>query len=295
MTDSSSMQVWNFEEVIGAYLSARVHKNQQSDRDRYSLKRLQPHFGGRRVHDLKRAHVRQYVTRRLDDGVKMATVRRELRLFCAAINFVRLEFEVHDMPNPVAKLGLASEEPRVRWITREEAVRLIDEAERTLRKPHLASFIRLALNTGCRRGELLNLEWSRIDLDNRHFLLEARHTKGRRRRTVPLNDGALDALVRLKVWQDTHLPGCAWAFGWRQDRPITTFKTSWKATLKRASIENFRIHDLRHTFASWLVMQGESLYVVKDLLGHASITQTEIYAHLAPSQAAAAVQRLLKF
>lgn len=283
----------NFEEVVGAYLSARAHTQQKSDRDRYSLKRLQPHFGGRKIRELKRAHVRQYVQHRLDEGVKISTVRRELRLFCAAINFVRLEFELDDMPNPVAKLGLASEEPRVRWLTREEARRLISEAERASPRPHLACFIRLALNTGCRRGELLNLEWSRVDLEGRRFLLEARHSKSRRRRTVPLNDDAVRTLRCLMTWQRTHELRSPWVFGWRQGQRITTFKTSWSSALRRAGIENFRIHDLRHTFASWLVMQGESLYVVKDLLGHASVTQTEIYAHLAPSVAAAAVQRLL--
>jgi len=58
---------------------------------------------------------------------------------------------------------------------------------------------------------------------------------------------------------------------------------------------DFRIHDLRHTFASWLVMDGVSLYVVKDLLGHSSVTVTERYAHLSPTQGRAAVQRLLPF
>jgi site-specific recombinase XerD len=67
------------------------------------------------------------------------------------------------------------------------------------------------------------------------------------------------------------------------------------AAVRRAGLLDFRIHDLRHTFASWLVMQGVSIYVVKELLGHASITQTEIYAHLAPSQAHDAVQRLVLF
>lgn len=285
----------NFEEVVGAYLSARAHTQQKSDRDRYSLKRLQPHFGGRKIRELKRVHVRQYVQQRLDEGVKISTVRRELRLFCAAINFVRLEFELDDMPNPVAKLGLASEEPRVRWLTRDEARRLIQEAENGSSRPHLACFIRLALNTGCRRGELLNLEWSRVDLEGRRFLLEARHTKARRRRSVPLNDDAIDTLKRLRAWQHRHVPGSPWVFGWRPGSRITTFKTSWTAALKRADIQDFRIHDLRHTFASWLVMQGEQLYVVRDLLGHASVTQTEIYAHLAPSQMASAVQRLMRF
>ncbi|MDR3159908.1 MAG: tyrosine-type recombinase/integrase, partial [Zoogloeaceae bacterium] len=65
--------------------------------------------------------------------------------------------------------------------------------------------------------------------------------------------------------------------------------------LRRSGIEDFRIHDLRHTFASWLVMQGESIYVVRDLLGHASVRQTEIYAHLAPDQGISAVRRLAPF
>jgi len=85
-----------------------------------------------------------------------------------------------------------------------------------------------------------------------------------------------------------------WVFGYEWGK-ITTFKTSWTTARRCAGIEDFRIHDLRHTFASWLVMQGESIYVVKELLGHASVTQTEIYAHLAPSQTREAVQRLLSF
>ncbi|MCV2216872.1 tyrosine-type recombinase/integrase [Thauera sp. Sel9] len=284
-----------FEDLMNAYLSAKALDNRSSDRDQYSLARLSPYFGGRDVRGLKRAHVRDYVRLRLADGVKVSTVRRELRVFCAAINFVRLEHDLHELPNPVAKLGLSAEEPRVRWITQEEAARLVAAAERVARRPHLSAFIRLALNTGCRRGELLGLEWSRVDVDRRFFLLEARHTKGRKRRTVPLNDDALGALERLKRWQAERLSGSPWVFGWRPGSRITTFKTAWRSSLERAGIDDFRIHDLRHTFASWLVMQGVSLYVVKDLLGHASITQTEIYAHLAPSQGAAAVQRLLPF
>lgn len=281
-----------FDDAIGAYLSVKPHVNKCAQRDHYSLKHLRPYFGGRALNEIKRAHVRAYISHRLAEGVKVATVRRELRLVCAAINFVRLEFDLQNLPNPVEKLGLAAEEPRVRWISREDAARLVSEAERSSSRPHLAIFIRLALNTGCRRGELLNLEWSRVDFQNRRFLLEARHTKTRRRRTIALNDDAMRTLQRIRTWQDEHVPGSPWVFGWKPGQRITTFKTAWTSALKRAGIENFRIHDLRHTFASWLVMQGESIYVVKDLLGHASVTQTEIYAHLAPSQAKAAVDRL---
>ncbi|MDR1349266.1 MAG: site-specific integrase [Zoogloeaceae bacterium] len=183
----------------------------------------------------------------------------------------------------------------MRWITQQEAARLIQEAERYASRPHLAAFIRLALNTGCRKGELLNLEWSRVYPDHRQFLLEARHTKARRRRTVPLNDAALDALRHMQAWQQGRGLISPWVFGYDEGKRIMSFKTAWTAALRRAKIENFRIHDLRHTFASWLVMQGESIYVVKDLLGHASVTQTERYAHLAPDQGRGAVQRLPLF
>ncbi|TKC83790.1 site-specific integrase [Trinickia terrae] len=74
---------------------------------------------------------------------------------------------------------------------------------------------------------------------------------------------------------------------------MTTIQKGFQAACDRAGIEDFRVHDLRHTFASWLVMAGVSLYVVKELLGHSSITVTERYAHLAPHVGRAAVQLLL--
>jgi integrase len=284
----------DFEQAIAVYLSAKNQVKGKVERDRYCLARLMPYFSGRQVEDLKRADVRRYVAQRLAQGVKLVTVHRELCLFCAAVNFCNVELELA-MPNPASKLGLPRSEHRVRWITQQEAARLIQEAERYASRPHLAVFIRLALNTGCRKGELLHLEWSRVDFVHRQFLLEARHTKARRRRTVPLNDAALDALRHMEAWRQGHGLVSSWVFGYDEGKRIASFKTAWTAALRRAGIENFRIHDLRHTFASWLVMQGESIYVVKDLLGHASVTQTERYAHLAPGQGRGAVQRLLSF
>jgi integrase len=279
-----------FEDIIGAYLAARRSERGESERDRYSFARLEPWFRGRYISDLKRADIRVYINHRQLEGVKLSTIRRELRLFCAAINFVKTEFNLDSLPNPVSKLGLKADESRVRWITHQEAMRLIAEAKRC-RRPHLAVFIRLALNTGCRRGELLKLNWRRVDMVNRVILLEACHTKTRKRRSVPLNDDAMDALNCIRTWQLDHGIVSDFVFAW-QCGVIRSFQTSWERCLKRAGIENFRIHDLRHTFASWLVMQGESIYVVRDLLGHASITQTEIYAHLSPDQGRSAVHRL---
>ncbi|MDR3054165.1 MAG: site-specific integrase [Zoogloeaceae bacterium] len=280
-----------FENIIGTYLAARKQERGESERDRCSYKRLHPYFAGRDIRALKLHDVRAYIAHRQAQGVKLTTIRRELCLFCAAINFVNVEFDL-TLPNPVSRLSIPTGEPRVRWITRQEAAKLLHEAEQAACRPHLPIFIRLALNTGCRRGELLNLEWSRVDTEHKKILLEAKHTKTRKRRAVPLNDDALRTLTRIKHWQTERKLNTPYVFGYEKGK-ITTFKTSWKTALQRSGIENFRIHDLRHTFASWLVMEGVSVYVVKDLLGHASVTQTEIYAHLAPDQGREAVQRLL--
>ncbi|MDN7423758.1 tyrosine-type recombinase/integrase [Burkholderia dolosa] len=282
-----------FEDVVGIYLAAKSHRSKQ--RDLYSLKRLQPYFGGRSMVDLKRADVRRYVLERLANGVQESTVKRELKFFSAAINFVRLEHDRTELANPVQSLGLDGGPHRVRWISREQASALVAAAAQCSRRPHLANFIRLALSTGCRKNELLGLTWDRIDFDRRSFGLEPEHTKNGRRRLVPLNDLAMSALSEQRAWVVAHQPGSVWVFPSRTGGRVRTFQKGFASACERTGIENFRIHDLRHTFASWLVMDGVSLYVVKDLLGHSSVAVTERYAHLSPDQGRLAVQRILPF
>lgn len=280
-----------FDDAISEYFDATPSRNKE--RDAYSLKRLRPHFRGRPLDSIRRADVQRYVSGRLRDGVKPATVNRELDLVSAAWNHVCFIHELQ-LPNPVSRMSLEEPEGRVRWLTREEADRLLAACDRS-RSAHLGWFVRLALHTGCRRSELLKLEWARVDLERGYLRLEAKHTKSRRRRVVPLNDVAKEALGELRAFAEAYCAGSPWVFSHANGRRITTLRKSFMAALEVAGIEDFRIHDLRHTFASWLVMRGVSLYVVRDLLGHSSIEQTERYAHLAPEHLGGAVQQLLAF
>jgi len=124
-------------------------------------------------------------------------------------------------------------------------------------------------------------------------MLEPMHTKNSKRRVVPLNDVALSVLRDQRARVEQHVPGSNWVFATATGGRLTTLQKGFRAAYQRASIDDFRVHDLRHTFASWLVMAGVSLYVVKDLLGHSSIIVTERYAHLAPHMGRSAVQLLL--
>jgi integrase len=151
------------------------------------------------------------------------------------------------------------------------------------RTRNLRELVVLAINTGMRFGEMNDLTWDRVDLLNRTIWLPGRATKNKKGRHVPLNDNALAALNAIPERID----------GGRVFTNARMNEDPFKIALKRARIKNFRFHDLRHTFASRLVMAGIDLYRVSQLLGHSNVLMTQRYAHLAPSAGREAVDVLV--
>lgn len=147
---------------------------------------------------------------------------------------------------------------------------------------HLTPAVLLAMNTGLRRGELLALDWSDINMQARMLTVRPEHAKSGKQRHVPLNAEAMNVL---RQWA-TQSAGTGSVFG------ITGMKSSWGKLLAEAKIQDFRFHDLRHHFASRLVMAGVDLNTVRELLGHADLVMTLRYSHLAPEHLAAAVEKL---
>jgi integrase len=139
------------------------------------------------------------------------------------------------------------------------------------------------VNTGLRRGELLALRWESIDFSRQILTVEGGTAKSRQTRHVPLND---EAIRELKRWHEQANGGQ------RVFESRTSFKSAWASLLKRAKITKFRWHDLRHHFASRLVLGGVPLNTVRDLLGHSSVAMSLRYAHLAPDQRREAVAKL---
>jgi integrase len=156
---------------------------------------------------------------------------------------------------------------------------------------HLKPALLLSINTGIRRGELMKLLWTDVNLGKDASLfvrgISSKSSKGRH---VPLNDEAKNTLIQWKAQQGN----TRHVFTGQDDQPITDFKTAWNNLLEKAEIENFRWHDMRHHFASRLVMAGVDLNTVRELLGHSDLKMTLRYAHLAPARKMNAVQLLMR-
>ncbi|MCU0833346.1 MAG: site-specific integrase, partial [Chromatiaceae bacterium] len=152
-------------------------------------------------------------------------------------------------------------------------------------------FITVALYTGCRKGELLGLEWSRVDFEQGLIHLEGKHTKAGKRRSVPLCREGCDALLRLARFRARHCPESPWVFAHRDGSRASDVSDAFNTACRLAGIRDFTVHDLRHTCAAWLVSAGAPLAEIRDLLGHSTILMTERYAHLAPDNLRRTVAR----
>ncbi|WP_318369723.1 site-specific integrase [Enterobacter sp.] len=174
---------------------------------------------------------------------------------------------------------------RVRWLEPEEAKRLVDECPDPLK-----SVVKFALSTGLRRSNIINMEWQQIDMQRRVAWVNPEDSKSNRAIGVALNDTACkvlrDQIGNHHKWVFVHLKS-----GYRPDGTATPSvrkmrvddQRAWNAACRRAGIEDFRFHDLRHTWASWLIQSGVPLSVLQEMGGWESIEMVRRYAHLAPN------------
>jgi integrase len=153
---------------------------------------------------------------------------------------------------------------------------------------HMTPMVLVSLNTGVRQGELFSLAWEQVDLTLRTITVLASHSKGNTTRTIPLNDEALAVMTAIQPKQAAGLVFKSPISGGR----FNNVKKAWAEITKAAKMPDLRWHDLRHDFASQLVMRGVPLFTVQKLLGHANSKMTQRYAKLAPGALADAVNML---
>jgi len=216
---------------------------------------------------------------------KPATINRDLSVLKHMLKkAVEWQMVPEEVLKGIAKVGkLPENNRRLRYLSKEECGKLIEKC-----KDHVKPIVITALNTGMRRGEILSLTWDRIDLTHGFILLDV--TKNGERREIPINATVRAQLEELAM---RNVDGHRHVFHDKTGKPYLDVKRSFLKACSDAGITDFHFHDLRHTFASHLVMAGVDLTTVKELLGHKDITMTLRYAHLAPEHKAKAVEILV--
>lgn len=258
-------------------------------------------FGAKALKDITSWVVEKWRAARLKKGVAPATLNRDVTALKAALAKA-VEWgmlDAHPLSRMVKPLKVDTKGV-VRYLEADEEKRLRDalaaaEGNSLSRAHDLRPMVLVSLHTGLRFGELCALTWGDIDLKRDILTVRGSEAKSGTTRHIPLNSEAKSELER---WRERceakggDVEKTDFVFPGRNGQR-TEAKTAWAALLKAAKVKNFRWHDMRHHFASKLVMAGVDLNTVRELLGHADIKMTLRYSHLAPEHKAAAVAKLI--
>jgi len=270
-----------FEDMSREYLEVHSKTNKRSYvRDVAIVKHLDEFFAGKNLDEISPADVEKYKRHRLAK-VSKSTVNRELACFKHIFKKANEWGKTDRDPTRAVRL-LKTPPPRIRYLEVEEINALYSACS-----PFLKPIILVAVNTGMRKGELLNLKWSDLDFEKRLIYLS--DTKGAARREVPMNDIVHDTVLTIQ-----RNPHSIYVFCHQNGQPYRDIRASLDKAATEGRIEGLRFHDLRHTFASQLVMSGVDLKTVQELLGHRTIEMTLRYSHLSPDHKRAAMDVLAK-
>jgi len=284
MPETNVIKNHTFKDLTGEY--KKWAERQKSYKTKVGfINQLNDKFGALPLRRFNTMLIEQFQTERLQRGNKPSTANRLVatlsHMFTKAV-----EWEMVDEGTlkRVRKAKLLPENNRrLRYLTKDECQILINCCS-----SHLRPIVITALNTGMRRGEILRLTWDQVDLKHGFILLDMTMTKNGERREIPINDtlrGTLQGIVRR-----IDVPYVFYES--KTGKPFSEVKRSFNTALRKAKIHDFHFHDLRHTFASHLVMAGVDLTTVKELLGHKTLTMTLRYAHLSPGHKVKAVDVL---
>ncbi len=252
---------------------AKVQRKSWSDIDSRLKLRLLPTFGSLPLDQIKKAQIAQF-HQKLQVEVSATTANRDLALLSSVLTLA-VDYDCLDK-NPARGIRKAKESgPRTRVLSEEELARFTKTVQLKLDQQEVrAIFLLLAL--GLRKMEVLSLRWKYVDLLNGTLYLP--DTKSGTPRHVALNSIAQELLARMAK---ERVGKQEWVFPSNSKTGhLKEVRNTFSRLLTEAGIENLRLHDLRRSFASNLVNAGVSIYEVRDLLGHADVSTTQIYAHL---------------
>lgn len=268
---------YTWDQAAEKFLRETTHKRTH-EWDKSMLRWFQPFLGGMHLADINRALLDDIRDKR-SAGVMPGTVNRYMALVRTILRRACNEWEWLDR---APKVGMMRDRGgRIRSLSRDEYARLLAELP-----DHLAEMVRFSVATGLRQANVTRLQWRQISIERRHLWVGADQHKNGAAHSVPLNKAALDVLARRlgdhPVYVFTY-----------EGKPVVQVNTkAWRKALQRAAIEDFRWHDLRHTFATWHREAGTPTHELQRLGGWKTQSMVERYAHVAPDGLQLAASRL---
>lgn len=262
--DIRKVELILFEDFAKRFADIHIRLENRSVRNQlYLLKGLVKHFQGKFLHEITTFHIKQHLALRSKQGLKPSSVNKDLTMLKSMFNRAN-EWQVlagHNPVKPVKKLTENNE--RCRWLTEEEQERLLFYCQGVTR-----IIVLVALKIGLRWGEIINLKWKQtlesnyVDFDNNTIFIHESLAKSKKSRYVPLAYSVKQALMDFPQHSESGYIFVSPKTG----RPYDNLKKSFHTALRKAKIEDFTFHDLRHCFASQLVRNGADLYVVQKLM-----------------------------
>jgi integrase len=269
---------YSWKDAVIRYLAETIGKTTQIT-DKTHLRWLDKYLSDLMLDEINRDMLERIMAKRIADKVANSTVNRTMEVVRAVLRKAALDWEWLDRVPRVRMLP----EPkrRVRWLTRDEASRLIAALP-----SHLAAMTRFSLETGLRRANVTGLQWSQVDLVRRTAWIHPDQAKARKAIAVPLSAAAV-IVIREQIGKH---PMHVFTY---QGKPVIQVNTkTWRATLRKVGITEFRWHDLRHTWASWHVQAGTPLHVLQELGAWECVEMVRKYAHLSSEHLTEYVDRL---
>jgi integrase len=260
------------------WLHEQAHKATHEG-DKQILRWLDRHLANRELETINRGLVDAITEAKRADGCSNATVNRTLALVRAILRKCARDWEWLDRAPAVRLLQEPSR--RIRFLSRQQARTLLRELP-----PHLRDMAIFTLATGLRRANVTGLTWEQVDLPRKLAWVHPDQAKARKAICVPLNDTAMQVVREQKGKHPVFV------FSYEGNPVFQVSTAAWYKALTRAGIEDFRWHDLRHTWASWHVQGGTPLFALQELAGWETERMVRRYAHLAADHLAVYAEAL---
>lgn len=270
----SHKEPWRLRDCLGSYWSERAKDLASAQSVFAKLDALSRILGAdTMIADITNAMLLDYRASRRGEGLQANGVNRDFACLLAALNHAN---QMHGQQIPAlawSRIRVAEPPHRIRFLSQAEFARLLDCCD-----PELAKIVKMAVGTGLRKANLLDLDWKEVDLSSSRITVTV---KGDKLHSVRIPAEARAALGTTRP----------------EDRkgPVfdtTNFRRRWNRAVKLSELEDFRFHDLRHTFASWARMAGADLADICEALGHSNISVTMRYAHIEPERHETAFDRI---